>query len=343
MKKLKSFNGAVFDASAPEGSIKAVFSTFGVIDRDGEVVEAGAIPEVEVPLVVAHNWSTLPVGKGRITTDAKEATFTGEFFIDTEHGRQAYLTAKAMGSLQQYSWAFDVLESEKGTVDKKAVNIIKKTEPFEVTLALVGVNRDTYTIGIKSADQKMYMDVPPAQGSYEELRDSLNSAFREQQFGEDAYGGYTCIVATYADRFVALLWKWTDEEDSYWEVPYGKDANGAIILGDPKQVQPQTDFVPIGKGMTFDEHLANVQVAVGQFIQRSKAGSAVRRKEGRAISTARRERLESVVTWLQDAAKEVQGLLDETNPSSEDSAKSARAVFAQFLQVESKLSELGVR
>ncbi len=135
-----------------EGIVEAVFSTFGVIDRDGDMVKAGAIPEVEIPIAWGHDWRR-PVGRGAIATTRKNAKIEGRFFMDTEGGREAFNTVKAMGDLQQWSWGFEVKEWEFGEVDgKEGVRIIKDTEPFEVSPVLVGSNRDTRTVSVKDGE-----------------------------------------------------------------------------------------------------------------------------------------------------------------------------------------------
>lgn len=143
----KSFDIEIKDAAL--GTVRAIFSTFNVIDADGDVVVPGAIPETEVPLVIAHDWSSLPVGKGKITANRKQAVFEGQFFMETEAGREAFLTVKAMGKTQQYSWGFKVLESDFGQFEERDVRFIRKTQPFEVSPVIVGSNPVTGTIDIK--------------------------------------------------------------------------------------------------------------------------------------------------------------------------------------------------
>lgn len=334
-----------------EGQLEAVFSVFNTVDSDGDVVLPSAIKDgKEIPLVWSHDW-TKPIGKGTIRNDGSKATFSGQFFLDTSWGQDAYNTVKAMGDLQEYSWGFRVLNQEKGEKDGKVVNFIKETEEFEVSPVLIGANRETGTVSVKQQQpqhqHKFYVDAT-ADGSFEELKQELNRAFRERQFSDDMHMGWTDIVATYEDRFVAMMWRWDDTEDSYWEVSYSRTSSGEILLGDPKEVTPEIDFAPIGltptvtQAMSFDEHSDYVRIAVTGLLRRSKTGSELRRKEGRAISSARRTALETVVTSLSDAAKQIQELLDETQPTMDDDEKSSMVdgteLFAQFMRIESELN-----
>lgn len=293
------------------GTISAVFSTFNTIDSDGDVVMPSAFTEgQEVPLTWSHDWSN-PVGKGIVRVQPDRAVFEGQFWLDTTDGEQAYRKVKNAGSLQEFSWGFRVLESEPGTFEERAVRFIKRAEVFEVSPVLVGANRDTYTLDIK-ADKCMGMG-GPAEGSFEALSADLSEAFTTRQIPEGQYG-FAMVLATYSDHFVAALYRADENEPTYWDVPYSRGAAGPV-LGDPKQVEAQTTFVPVkGDGMGYDLHAARVMSAVEQFAERSKAGSALRAKEGRAISTARRARMTGVATSLRDAAGEIDAMLEETAP-----------------------------
>lgn len=314
-------------ADGAEGDVTAVVSVFGVIDSDNDVVLATAFTDGQsVPMVWSHDWS-MPVGKGTIQVQTDRAVFEGRFFTETAQGREAYLTVKAMSELQEFSWGFAILESEPGEQDGKIVRLIKRTEVFEISPVLVGANRETGLLAIKArtaTDEKCWGDFEPPEGSYEALATDLGEAFRDRQLGADGRG-YVRVVATYGDRFVALLYRWDDEGDepTYWNVPYSREAEGGFSLGDPQQVEIRTSFVPTGKGMGFDDHSGHVQVAVSEWAKRAQAGSALRLKEGRAISEARRSRMASVSGSLRSAADEIDAMLEETKPP--EPAKSSAA------------------
>lgn len=324
-----------------EGQLEAVFSVFDVVDSDGDVVKSTAIPDgQELPLVWAHNWE-MPIGKGVISNTGKEAIFKGHFFLDTDWGRNAYNTVKGMGTLQEYSWGFKVLEEEKGSSGGRAVNNITKTEPFEVSPVLVGANRETYTIAVKAAERaraKVYVDAS-VDGSYESLRDELNAAFRDRQFGESMSYGYSYVVATFDNRFIALMWQWDDEEDSYWEVSYSRSDSGELLLGEPKQVTPETSFVPVnGQAMSYEQHSDYVQAAVSELLRRSKyLVDAYKSGNGKGISEARIKRMTAINKWLNDGVTETYHLLEQSKafPDTE-SKEDARALYAQFLRIEAQ-------
>jgi HK97 family phage prohead protease len=138
-------------ADGPEGSVQAVFSTFGSIDRDGDIVLASAFTHGQaVPMVWSHDWSR-PVGKGQILVSDGSATFDGAFFLDTDAGRDAYATVKAMADLQEWSWGFRVIDAAFEQREDQYIRVIKRAEVFEVSPVLKGAGIGTHTLAIKGA------------------------------------------------------------------------------------------------------------------------------------------------------------------------------------------------
>ena len=62
-------------------------------------------------MVWSHKWD-MPIGKGTIAQDDDKAVFKGEFFMDTESGKEAYNLVKNMGDMQQWSFGYKVNDSE---------------------------------------------------------------------------------------------------------------------------------------------------------------------------------------------------------------------------------------
>ena len=161
-----------------EGTVEAEFSVFDVEDRDGDIVTSSALKPhdgAELPMVWAHDWSQ-PVGKGRLVVSEKSAIFAGSF-LKTQRGAEAYETVKQMGSLQQWSWGFRVLEDSWEKRDGKTIRLIKGVEPFEVSPVLVGANPYTSTLAVKSyADRIRELEAEVA-----ELRKRLTGKYAERQ------------------------------------------------------------------------------------------------------------------------------------------------------------------
>ena len=126
-----------------EGKVEAVFSVFNEIDSDGDVVMPDSIKsgygDNGVAMVWAHDWKN-PIGRGEIVSDDSKAVFKGQFIMDTQAGRDAFNTVKAMGDLQQWSFGYEVLDSESGSFQKDGQNtqarFLNDLKVWEVTVGV---------------------------------------------------------------------------------------------------------------------------------------------------------------------------------------------------------------
>lgn len=91
-----------------------------------------------------------------------------------------------------------------------------------------------------------------------------------------------------------------------------------------------------GFGLSEEDHSERVRVAVQEYVRRLASGSETRRKEGRAISSARRARMETVMASLVTGADEIKALLEETAPP--EKAVEGLALFAEFQRTLAGLS-----
>lgn len=162
-------------SDAEAGQIEAILSTFGVVDRGGDIVEASAFTEgQEVPLVWAHDWSK-PIGKGVVRVEAERAIFVGSLWLDTQDGAEAYKKIKNAGALQEYSWGFMVLDADFAERDGQTVRIIKRTEMFEASPVLVGEGRGTRTLSLKNMGLPLADHSSAVLAAVEELAARLKS------------------------------------------------------------------------------------------------------------------------------------------------------------------------
>lgn len=153
-QETKSFSVTLKDAATR--SFSAIVSTSRV-DRDGDVVLPTAFtPGQKVPLIVGHSWEKLPVGSGTISTTSRDARLDGQFF-DTQAGREAYETAKQLGSLTEFSIGFIAKDAGFEQRDGKRVRVIKQLELLEVSIVLRGSAYGTRLLDIKSRQRDAEM------------------------------------------------------------------------------------------------------------------------------------------------------------------------------------------
>lgn len=144
-----------FKEGEEKGSFRAVFATFNVIDHDRDVTLPGAF-EVGQKVRISywgHRWHDLPTGRGVIGADDEKAWVDGKFFLDTQAGLETYKTVKNLEELQEWSYGFDILESENGRFEDEDVRILKKMTVHEVSPVLLGAGIGTMTTVIKGAKE----------------------------------------------------------------------------------------------------------------------------------------------------------------------------------------------
>lgn len=148
---------------ADRGEVVAVFSTFDVCDHDGDVTVPGAFEDGAKTRISAYGHAShgdkLPVGKGFIRVAGNEAQLHGQFFMDTTHGRDTFLTVKAMSEddLQEWSYGYDVLDYSHGEHKGKRVRFLKKLAVNEVSPVLLGAGIDTRTVAAKSRESMTFV------------------------------------------------------------------------------------------------------------------------------------------------------------------------------------------
>ena len=274
-----------------KGEVAAVFSIFDKVDSDGDIVKAGSIKSGfksgDVPMVWAHKWD-MPIGKGQIEQDDDKATFKGQFFMDTESGKEAYNLVKAMGELQQWSFGFKVDDSEYGKFKKDGsdeeedVRFLKGLTVYEVSPVLVGANQETYTMAIKSntelleelSEEKAVMTT-----------ESMNQPEPEEETEEV-------------------------EEAPVEEAP-AEDPEAEEIAEETAEEEEKDLKVSEDVNKTFSEEVKDVLAALENLITRAKAISSLREKDGRKLGAKATEALRTVQDDLSDAWAELDSFVDE--------------------------------
>jgi hypothetical protein len=151
----KSALSGVEIKSASKGEVEAVFATYNVIDKDGDVTFPGAHTDGEEVVISKYGhevWKGgLPVGKGRIRTTRNEAILQGQFFMNTTEGRNHFEVVKAMGPRQEWSYGFDTLHApESGIFAGRKANFLKKLKTYEVSPVFQGAGIGTRTLAVKA-------------------------------------------------------------------------------------------------------------------------------------------------------------------------------------------------
>lgn len=297
-----------------EGRVSAVFSVFNNLDSDGDVVVPGAIKSGfksgDVPMVWAHKWD-MPIGKGQIVSDGDKATFNGEFFMDTESGKEAYKIVKNMGDMQQWSFGYRVNDSERGKFgdDEKDARYLKDLTVYEVSPVLVGANQDTYTMAIKSNTELL----KEMTGVKEDLKGVLgNSTFFEKEPEDEAGDDTDDVKCANCQDMIDNPEKYLKElSESFEEV---------------------TEEISEEGSKSFSEQVKDVLAALNDLMVRATAIAMLRAKDGRKLGEKATEALRAVQDDLQDAWVEIDQFIDNVGDFEE-------VVAEDNVDVEEELSD----
>jgi HK97 family phage prohead protease len=291
-----------------KGEVAAVFSVFDKVDSDGDIVKSGSIKSGfksgDVPMVWAHKWD-MPIGKGQIIQDDDKATFKGEFFMDTESGKEAYNLVKAMGDLQQWSFGFKVDDSEYGKIqkdgsdDEESVRYLKGLTVYEVSPVLVGANQETYTMAIKS-NNELVEQIAEAKAVM--TTGSMNQPDPEEEAPAEE------IPAEEAPVEEAPA-----EEAEVEEAPAEENSEEEIEIDTEFEEVEEEKELKVSEEVTktFSEEVKDVLAALDDLITRAKAISHLRQKDGRKLGAKATEALRTVQDDLSDAWAELDSFVDE--------------------------------
>lgn len=232
-----------------EGTVQAVFSRFNVRDHDGDVTLPGAFTEgapVRISAFGHASWGPsrrassvpmLPVGKGVIRTTDTEAVLHGQFFLNTQAGRDTFEVVKQMGDLQEWSYGYDIPAggAEHGEFEGQKARFLKRLEVPEVSPVLLGAGIGTRTIAVKARDGKLLDS---------ELEEALSDAGR-QRYGTATT--YTYVVDHDPDeRYVIYCVSPQNLDERYVQVGYTLNGDGTVTLdGADQDVEPETSYQPV--------------------------------------------------------------------------------------------------
>lgn len=335
-KESKNFEFKAIDDV--KGSVEAVFSVFNNIDTDGDVVLPGAIKsgfkDNQVPMVFAHKWDQ-PIGKGVISQDDDKATFTGNFFMDTEAGKEAYHLAKGMADLQEWSFGFrindaEVKEFKSEDGEEISARFLKDLTVFEVSPVLVGANRETYTLEIKSGEEAVYED---------SLKALPNDLFETQEEAEKRAEELGCSGSHKEMHEGKEYYMPCDNHASYL-ASMEKSLRNDVEEKDASEDSESNTSV---QGMRFSDEVKDVLAALDSLIVRATSIGELRKGEGRKLSDNATSALRAVQEDLNDAWAEIDQLIEEVSEipvSSDEDAKEEESTDTETLEAEEIVSEV---
>lgn len=141
---------------ADKGEVDLVFSTFGVLDSDGDVTLPGAFEDGKKVPVSAYghkSWEgALPVGIATLRQTAREGQANAKFFLDTPDGAATFKTVQRLHKegLGEWSYGYVPEEFHYGDHDGVQARFLSKVGVDEVSPVLKGAGVGTRTLDAKS-------------------------------------------------------------------------------------------------------------------------------------------------------------------------------------------------
>lgn len=346
-----------------KGLVRAVFSTFNAIDSDQDVTRPGAFEDgAEVPISsYGHtSWQgALPVGKATIRQDSKKAVLEGQFFMDTTHGRDAFLTVKQLGALGQWSYGYDPVEFSFGEHDGQRVRFLDKVLIHEVSPVLRGAGVGTRTLTAKSA---------PARAGSKRAIGPHDTPVVSRSWDASAVVSGIAEGARPSDLRKVFAWVDSDadpEAKSSYKFPHhhgvggpaniraclagiaalngarggasipdgerkGVHAHLAAHLRDADRDVPELRSEP-GGPMKFAEEGHAVMATLAAFLDRSAEVMALRKKKGKGLAPSSAEVLEWIKADLARLESVLAHPIGDEDPTREQLEAEMASLFARSL------------
>lgn len=302
---------------ADKGEVSAVFSTYNVVDKDGDVTLPGAIANGTEVVISAYghgSWDgLLPVGKGVIRTTEKEAILHGQFFMSTAAGKETFATVKALGPLAEWSYSLQDVTAKTGEFEGQPVRFLEKIASIkEVSPVLEGAGINTRTLDVKGTDGRAargVIGVEPLIG-VDALRKAhawVDPAGDPESRASYAFGHHqadgsvdlrACIrgIAQLNGAKGAPAIPEVDREGVY--------AHLAEHLEDADHNAPE--LCKSGGGLSFTAELAVALVNVESALDRAGEVLALRAGKKRGLS----DESVQIVEWIKDALMKARDVLD---------------------------------
>ena len=283
--------------------LEAVFSLFDTIDSDNDVTKQGALRSGyngnKVPLVWNHDWSKV-IGRGIIETDNQKAVFKG-YFLDTEAGKEAYNTVKAMSDMQQFSYGFQVIKSSKGNhIDSKGeevpVRVLEDVKVWEVSPVLVGAQQNSFVQALKSGLVNEEDQEEKAQVGEDEYTTQQEAAERAKEIGcegththEKDDGSLIYMPCATHNEYV------NQKEKAYSKkkCTYSKDGKCAKDMDKNLEVSSNSQ-----QGKRLGEHAISSLEEIKAFTERIEDLALLRQSEKKSLSSKSTELISKYLEGL---------------------------------------------
>ncbi len=191
-------------------------------------------------------------------------------------------------------------------------------------VGLATIGQDSIRAFIKG---EFFLDTPDGLATYKTLRRLAPAGLAPWSYGYDVTKAVRAgdpLLKSYPDAVRGLI---------------GLDVHEASPVLVPAGVGTGLDYIK--SLVTLPDHAVRALADAKAYVDRELSLADMRTKEGRAISSARRERLAASLAAFHAAAGELEQLLAETEPAPKD--EPAKAAALRSMRMRASLGELRLR
>jgi len=281
--QVKEYRAELKSLDDEKGTGTIVFATLDVIDKDGDITDRGAFGEQKAHLLPMHIWRDADppfLGVANIREDGSKALADIEVNLDTQRGRDWFSAMKFAldrGKIIEWSYGFDVIDSDSRQIEGKTVRGLKKLKVHEVSPVVIGAGEETEILSLK--ERKL---ATPLEGSWEETLDRLHRAAADLLM-TDEEDQWVSIQATFSDRVIVALYDWA-EDTRYFEFSWSVSGD-AVALAD--QTEVEFSVVVRAKSSPMAVEAARIMGGLAGLLDRIKALTALRTEQGRKSTISR--------------------------------------------------------
>lgn len=190
MKTYLDIDQVEFKAMDEAGTIEGYASTFGNIDRHGDIIAKGAFAgsATKVPVFALHDPAQT-VGIGRVTEDEKGLKISIKLAIDAKSENlrkraEEYYDLARMGIVERMSIGFAPLETdfEQRKIKGKdhIVRVIKKVDLMEVSLVPIPANDKARITQVKTYGEPVPVQEPKQDKQIDESKTYMSALIAKQ-------------------------------------------------------------------------------------------------------------------------------------------------------------------
>jgi hypothetical protein len=304
------------------GGFSGYGSTFGTLDRQGEIVVKGAFTktlaqfEADGFITIAHDWDRLPVGSIKSAREDEKGLWIDAEFHSTPEAqacrtyvRERIARRKSVGLSIGY-WVKD----DERTRDARLLKEIALAECSVVTVPAnpaAGASQAKRETQMKAQYLGEYAEQEATWGMLDSLHYSLQSALYGCLFMGDGTreeclaAADACLAEHHALVLKAITALYPDDTADMkalaadvfatWHIGDVRRQTSDVsseLTPDDRRLTPPTSDPPAGK--EFDTAIDEAHAAIADLIARSREIAALRAKSGRTLSAARRAELEQL-------------------------------------------------